>query len=126
MAKDAILVIEGSLRFDDFLGDWRVTARKVLDFDSARELFARRLIISWPHADNPADVVRQLSESLQPYRHGNCSVFVDYHNKKAAARLALGESWSVRATSELINRLQTLAGPDGVRLVYRPPFESPH
>ncbi len=126
VAKDAILVIEGSLRFDDFLGDWRVTARKVLDFDSARESFARRLIIAWPHADNPADVVRQLSESLQPYRHGNCSVFVDYHNKKAAARLALGESWSVRATSELINRLQTLAGPDGVRLVYRPPFESPH
>ncbi len=126
VAKDAILVIEGSLRFDDFLGDWRVTARKILDFDSAREAFARRLIISWPAADSPTDVVRQLSESLKPYRHGSCSVFIDYQNEEATARIALGESWSVRATPDLINRLQTLAGPDSVRLVYRLPSEPQH
>ena len=37
IARDAILVVEGSLRFDDFIDDWRIAAKRIIDIAQARE-----------------------------------------------------------------------------------------
>ena len=42
IAKDAILVVDGGLRWDDFIDDWRLTAKRIIDLDQAREQYARR------------------------------------------------------------------------------------
>ncbi len=41
IAKDAILVVDGSLRFDEFIDDWRLAAKRIMDVDQAREQYAR-------------------------------------------------------------------------------------
>jgi DNA polymerase III alpha subunit len=48
IAKSAILVVEGSLRFDEYIEGWRLTAKRVFDIDHAREQHARRLVLRWP------------------------------------------------------------------------------
>ena len=48
IAKSAILVVEGSLRFDEYIEGWRLTAKRVFDIDQAREQHARRLVLRWP------------------------------------------------------------------------------
>jgi DNA polymerase-3 subunit alpha len=48
VAKDAILVVDGGLRWDDFIDDWRVAAKKIMDVDQAREQYARNLVLRWP------------------------------------------------------------------------------
>ena len=48
IAKSAILIVEGSLRFDEYIEGWRLTAKRVIDIDQAREQHARRLVLRWP------------------------------------------------------------------------------
>jgi DNA polymerase-3 subunit alpha len=121
VAKDAILVVDGSLRYDDFTERWRVTAERVVDLDQAREQYARRIDVSWtaPDAGSPADFVAELKATLAGYRKADgCRVDVCYRSSSAKARLTLGDAWRVRPARELLDRLRELAGMDGVRLIY--------
>jgi len=118
LARDAILVVTGSLRFDDFIDDWRVTAQEIVDIDEAREQHARRLVIDWPSAGGGLQFIHALRETLLPFRQGTCGVWVNYRGPGARARLSLGKDWRVRPARELIDRLAGLVGGTGVRLVY--------
>jgi DNA polymerase-3 subunit alpha len=118
IAPDAILVVEGNLRFDDFIDDWRIHVRRVTDIDEAREQRAARLLIRWRGNGAGEQFVEQLRGALQPFRQGRCPVAVVYEGGGAAARLNLGADWQVRPTGELLQRLGRLVGGENVRLVY--------
>jgi DNA polymerase-3 subunit alpha len=117
IAKSAILVVEGSLRFDEYIEGWRLTAKRVIDIDHAREQNARRLIIRWPeHADR--NFIKALEQALRPYRGGRCAIAIRYHSSAARADLVLSEEWSVKPTRDLTEKLLQLCGNDGFRVVY--------
>ncbi len=120
IAKDSILVIEGRLAFDDFIGAWRVTASQVMDIDQAREKFAGRIVLLWPEDAAGSAFVERLKSTLKPYRQGSCGVAVQYRGAGAQARLTLGQEWRVRPTRELIGQLEELVGRDGLRIIYPP------
>ncbi len=126
VAKDAILVVDGSLRWDDFIDDWRLSAKKILDVDQAREQYARRLVLRWPAGARNGDAHRLVSaieQALRPSQGGRCSVVVRYASDDASAIVQFGEDWRVRPSRELIERLGTLVGPGGVELMYAPRVE---
>ena len=76
IVKDAILIVEGTLRYDDFIEGWRVQAKTLMDIDRARERFARRLWLRWPKEfDEPAGMSR-FEQMLKPYLRGPCGVSV--------------------------------------------------
>ncbi|HYM34776.1 MAG TPA: DNA polymerase III subunit alpha, partial [Steroidobacteraceae bacterium] len=123
IAKDQIVVIEGNLRFDDFIEDWRLNAKRIIDIEQAREKLARRLDIRWPEsaANGSAQTfIISLQGVLKDYRRGQCSVAVHYRSSDARAALTLPDEWSVRPTRELMERLERLVGRDGVKVVYGP------
>ncbi|MFZ2508620.1 MAG: DNA polymerase III subunit alpha [Steroidobacteraceae bacterium] len=120
IARDAILVVEGQLRFDDFIEDWRVNAKKLTPIEELREREARRLIVRWPGGADDIRFIQRLEETLRPCTGGNCSVAVHYMSSGARATLALAEQWSVRPTRELLEGLARLVGRDGVRIMYGP------
>jgi DNA polymerase-3 subunit alpha len=123
VSKDAILVVEGSLRWDDFIDDWRLTAKKILDVDQAREQYARNLVLRWPARARNGDGSRflaQLEQALRPSQGGRCAVAIRYATGDAAAILQFGEQWRVRPSRDLIERLGTLVGREGVELYYAP------
>ncbi|HXW10877.1 MAG TPA: DNA polymerase III subunit alpha, partial [Steroidobacteraceae bacterium] len=124
VTKDAILVVEGGLRWDDFIDDWRLQARRILDVDQAREQYARNLVLRWPagkHRNGDAGkFVTALEHALKPSKGGKCNVAVRYATGDAAAILQFGEQWKVRPSRELIERLGTLVGRDSVELYYAP------
>jgi len=122
IAKDAIVVVDGSLRWDDFIEDWRLAAKRILDVDQAREQYARRLVIRWPSdaLQGGTRFVTVLEQTLRPYCRGRCAVAVRYKSESASAALLLGEEWTVRPARELIERLGQIVGRDGVEVVYAP------
>ncbi len=125
IAKSAILIVEGSLRFDEFIEGWRLTAKRVWDIDQSRELNARRLVLRWP-PDASASFVRTLEQTLRPFKGGRCAVAIRYYNAQARADVVLSEEWSVKPTRELTERLSQLLGHDGFRLIYAPRMDSYH
>ena len=118
IVKDAVLLIEGSLRFDEFSDSWRIAARRVVELDRLREQQASRIVLSWPAAAAPAALLNRLAELLGPCRPGACSVTVRYPGESASASLELGPEWRVRATRGLLEDLEQLLGPGSVRVLY--------
>ncbi len=120
IVKDAILIVEGTLRYDDFIEAWRLQAKTLMDIDRARERFARRLWLRWPaEFDGPSGLAR-FEEMLKPYLKGACSISVVVNRAEYCGRLNLPDSWSVRASRELLDKLSGLVGRDGWHLVYGP------
>ncbi len=122
VTKDAMLVVEGQLKFDDFIHAWRLTARKIRSVDEAIEAFARRLTIRWPTAGNGPDLVDALKKTLEPYAHGECEVCVEYTGPAASVLLTFGDRWAVRVTRELRERLGALLGADRYSIHYPKQF----
>jgi len=120
IVKDAILVVDGSLRYDDFIEAWRLQAKSLMDIDRARERFARRLWLKWPAAFDGPSGMNRFEEMLKPYTRGPCGVSVVINRSDYSGRLNLGDAWSIRPTRELLDKLSAMVGRDGWHLVYGP------
>jgi DNA polymerase-3 subunit alpha len=120
IVKDAILIIDGTLRFDDFIEAWRLQAKSLMDIDRARERFARRLWLKWPAEFDGPQGMNRFEQTLKPYLRGPCGVSVAVSRPDYSGRLNLADSWSVRPTRELLDKLSSLVGRDGWYLVYGP------
>jgi DNA polymerase-3 subunit alpha len=118
LAKDKVLVIEGLVSVDEYSGSFRMRATRIYDIDAAREVYARQLLIRLGQEVAVNGFLAQLANTLQPFREGDCPVWVDYRRPDARARIPLGAEWRVRPTDELLHRLKDLAGEDAVRVIY--------
>jgi DNA polymerase III subunit alpha len=115
IVKDALVLIEGLLRFDEFSDSWRLAARRIIDFDQALEAQARRVVLKWPAARPPA-ALEELAEILMRFRPGPCPVTIEYRAVGAAGALTFGAEWNVRPARELVAELQGLLGRDAVEV----------
>ncbi|HEU5468794.1 MAG TPA: DNA polymerase III subunit alpha [Steroidobacteraceae bacterium] len=120
VARDAILVVEGQLRYDEFIDDWRINARKLTPIDELREREARRLTIRLPAGGGDGRLIGRLEEALRSGRGGRCAVALHYIGGEARGTLTLDDAWSVRPTRALVERLAALVGRDGLRFGYGP------
>jgi DNA polymerase-3 subunit alpha len=120
IVKDAILIVEGTLRFDDFIEAWRLQAKTLIDIDRARERYARRLWLKWPtEFDHPQGMGR-FEQMLKPYLRGPCGVSVVLSRPEYSGKMHLSDEWSVRPTRELLAKLSSMVGREGWYLVYGP------
>ena len=123
VTKDALVLVEGQLRFDEMGDAWRLSARRISELDRAREQQAQRIVLLWPAAPG-ADhglLLQRLAEALAPHRPGPCAIGVRYTGAQAAVSLELGDEWRVRASPALLEALEQLVGAEGLRVVYGPP-----
>jgi DNA polymerase-3 subunit alpha len=118
IAKHAVLIAEGQLKFDDFINGWRLTAKRIRSADDAIEEYARRLTIRWPSDSAGGELVREIQRVLKPFTRGRCEVSIDYRANGAEAALTLGDAWSVRCTRELRDQLTRLLGDDRFLIHY--------
>ncbi len=118
IVRDTVLVIEGTLRWDDFMSAWRLSATHAMSLEQARQKYANRLVIRWNGRQDDVAFAGELKEALEPYRQGSCGVSVHYRGQGAVARLHLGDDWTVRPSLDLLRRLQALAGSGQVRVIY--------
>ncbi|HRX90024.1 MAG TPA: DNA polymerase III subunit alpha [Steroidobacteraceae bacterium] len=135
IVKDALLLIEGQLRFDEFIDAWRLQGRKVTELERLREREARRILLRWPATDsggsaNPASaaaadgqLVERLEATLAPWRGGSCQIAIQYASASARAALSLGAAWNVRPTRELLEQLELLVGQKSLDVLYSAPLD---
>ncbi len=124
IVKDGILIVEGTLRFDDFIEAWRLQAKNLMDIDRARERFARRLWLRWPEEFDGPQGMSRFEELLKPHLKGPCGLSVFISRAQYSGKLNLPDSCSVRASRELLDKLTALVGRDGWYLVYGPRNEN--
>jgi len=118
LAIDKVLVVQGTLAFDDFSGSMRLNAERVYEVDQAREVYAKRLVVDVAELKAGNGFVHSLANVLLPYCEGSCPVGIRYLGSSAQAHITLGNEWRVHPTDELLHRLRELAGDAQVRVVY--------
>ena len=123
LVKDEIVVVSGTLRYDDFIGSWTVNAKNVVHIDRVIESRASGLVLSLAPNGQGENLLVKLHDLLLPFREGNCDVSVRYIGDSASARLSLGPEWTVRPSRELRDKLTELLGNNNVRLTYAPTRE---
>jgi DNA polymerase-3 subunit alpha len=110
--EDALLIIAGTVKPDEYTGGLRVTAEEIMDLEGARTRFATQVRVLLH--DNPD--ANRLMEVLAPYRDTlGCPVSLAYRNDTASCELTLGPHWKVRLAEEL---LEALANLGEVRTAY--------
>ncbi len=121
-SRDSLLIAEGALGIDDYLGTLRLSVEKLYSMEQAREVFARSIQLVWNAADYEREaggLVTKLSAVLEPFKGGSCPVGICYTSKVAKANLQLGDEWRVHPTDELVARLRSLLGGGAVEVRYR-------
>ena len=119
IVKDAILIVDGTLRFDDFIEAWRLQAKSLMDIDRARERFARRLWLRWPAEFDDPQGLNRFEQLLKPHLRGPCGVSVAINRPDYAGRLNLRKRWSrARRRARCSTSSRHLVGRDGWYLVY--------
>jgi DNA polymerase-3 subunit alpha len=119
LIKDRILVVAGSLGFDNFSGQYRLRANELYDMDQARARYARFLEVLLTHEETRSAFSREtFSELLQPYRDGHCPVVIRYDNGHAEAEIKLGDEWSITPTDDCLKRLRKFVGNMQVNVRY--------
>ncbi|HUO94974.1 MAG TPA: DNA polymerase III subunit alpha [Steroidobacteraceae bacterium] len=120
IAKDAILLVEGALRWDEFIEGWRLAAKRLTTVDAAREAQAKKLLVRWPAGADEGATLAALESSLKPARGGRCAVAVYYTGAVGQVLLEFAADWNVRPGRALIEGLARHFGADAVRLAYHP------
>ena len=120
IVKDAILIVDGTLRFDDFIEAWRLQAKTLMDIDRARERFARRLWLRWPAEFDGPEGMNRFEQVLKPHLRGPCGISVAVNRPDYTGRLNLPDTWSVHASRALLDKLTAVVGREGWHLVYGP------
>jgi DNA polymerase-3 subunit alpha len=120
LIKDEIVVVTGTLRYDDFVGGWQINVSKVASIDDVIETNARSMILSLKTNGQDEHSLTRLQDLLLQHREGKCDVAVRYVGSDAAVRLTLGPEWTVRPSRELRDKLTELLGQNSVRLLYAP------
>jgi DNA polymerase-3 subunit alpha len=126
LAPDAVIVVTGTLRPDQFTNGWTLTANEVKTLTEARAALADHLALTLDlsapaaHAAG-AEQVRALAAELDAHRAENgLPIRLHYRQPQAAMMLRFGERWRVEPSDALLRRLQQLLGAEAaVEVVYR-------
>ncbi|HID49405.1 MAG TPA: DNA polymerase III subunit alpha, partial [Chromatiales bacterium] len=118
LAKDSLIVVEGEVSVDEYTGGYKMSARAIYDIGQAREHFARKLVVQVEAGRAANGFIKELQTTLAPFREGRCPVMLEYLRPGARAEIALGESWQVHPTDELLHRLREAMGKERVRMEY--------
>ena len=116
LVKDALLVIKGVISEDDFTGGLKMVAESIQSIYQARcsKLLCLELLVS----EGSTDWVDKFRSTINSYRNGNCSVFVNYEQEHARCALKLGRDWKVQPQDGLLIALREQFGEKSVILRY--------
>ena len=85
---DKVIIASGEVSLDDFSGRLRMQVKELYDIESARERFAKCMVIQ-VNADRAANgYVKHLAELLAPHKAGQCPVIVHYQTPFAEALIS--------------------------------------
>lgn len=118
LVKDQLVVVEGEVSIDAFSGGYRMSCRQIQDMTTARETYARRMVVHLSEAQMQSGAVEQLQAILKPYSGGACPMMIAYQKSNAQAMLKLGANWAVKPTDALINQLNYAFGEQAVDIIY--------
>lgn len=118
LIKGNIIIMEAEVTYDANAKLHKLSAKKVMSIEQARELYAKEIELTLINQQISANLVASIQSILQPHAHGHCPVTIHYQNQHAKAKLHVDQKWWVEPTDQLLKELKQLLGNDAVRVRY--------
>ena len=118
LAKDTIVIVEGSVANDDYSGSLSMRARTVRSLLQARQDYASELTIEVSDEMLDPQLTDWLEKTLAGAGGGHCPVSLLYRQAGGKARVRLGERFQVLPSDELLQELRDCVGTERVALQY--------
>ncbi|NBI42091.1 DNA polymerase III subunit alpha [[Haemophilus] felis] len=119
LQKDAVVIVSGSVSFDEYSSGMKMTVRELMSLDEARSRYAKNLSICLEQQQSTPDLLKKLQDILQPYVGGTLPIVVYYSTPKAIATAKMGVEWSVTPSDDLLAELVNLLGNSAVELTFK-------
>ena len=118
LGKDQLVIVEGTVDFDDYSGGVGMRARSVRSLLQARQDYVSELTIEISHDMVDDRMAARIERTLAGAGGGNCPVSLIYKQARNRARVRLGERWQVVPSDELLHELRECVGTERVLLLY--------
>lgn len=118
--KDKLLIIEGEIQRDEFTGNTRVLAKKILDISEARESHAKNLLIKLSKSVIKPALLDDLQKIMSNFCPGLCLTRIAYTHPelKTQVYLNLGDNWRVKPEDDLLKALRESFGEESISIQY--------
>ncbi|ACA32318.1 DNA polymerase III subunit alpha [Histophilus somni] len=118
LQKDTVVIVSGTVSFDDFSQGLKMSVRELMTLDEARSRYAKNLAISLSQEQITPHFIRQLKGIIEPCSGGSLPIHLYYQSKDGRALIRFGVQWSVYPTDELLSALVTMLGENAVELEF--------
>jgi len=118
LGNDQLVIVEGTVDFDDYSGGVGMRARSVRSLLQARQAYVSELTIEVSHDMVDDRMAARIERTLAGAGGGNCPVSLIYKQARNRARVRLGERWQVVPSDELLHELRECVGTERVLLLY--------
>lgn len=118
LSKDKIVIVEGTVAHDDYSGGLSMRVKGVRDLTQARQNYASCLTLRVNSQTLDEPLTDRLEQILTGARGGTCPVSMVYLQPRNRARFALGQSWQVAPSDELLEALREQLGHEQVVIEY--------
>lgn len=121
LKEDQLIIIKGTVSFDDYSGGLRVTADEIYDLQLAREARARSLQLQLTEQQYDT---KKLHRLLNPYRAEpennipGVAVELLLENNQYDCQVRLGPEWRVRLADTMLEQLEEWLGQHKVEIAY--------
>jgi DNA polymerase-3 subunit alpha len=122
LTRGRILLIDGSLREDEYSGGFSLRAKQCWDFQQLCAQQGRRLSFNADLREHEA--FEKIEAVLAQFRPGGTPLRLSIRTATAHGTLDLNGSQSVRADPQLLGRLRALPGISDVQLALQRPWSS--
>jgi len=119
ISRDDIVIIDGTLRLDDYTNRLSFRAKSINSIENARIIFATGIKIKVVNEEDLSVLISNF-ENLFSSKDvtGKCLVRIDYMASGITQSLVLGENYKIAPTSDIINGLKKLDCVEGLELIY--------
>lgn len=118
LLDNAVLLIEGEVRLDDFSGGYRVQCTRCYSLAQVRQIFGKQLRLRLVAEKNKTADLAHLQKILQPFCGGRCIVVCEYQSATQIAEIQFGQAWQVKLQEPMLTQLRELLGMDAVEIRY--------
>ena len=116
LIKDTVLVIQGSVSFDEYTEGTRAQAETVLSLDEARQHFSRHLLLEINGRDYTQERLEALQLLLSHQPRGRCRIKINYTGGDAKTVINLEQA--LLPSDDVLAHISEMVGGSNLQLVY--------
>jgi len=117
LKNDAILVVQGIVEQDNYSGNLKMRANKILTLDEAQQKMVKTVFLKADQQDLTAANIAQISNILNQNK-GSCPVVLQYCAQNAKVWLKFGANWQVMPSMALQKQLSAVLPPSNINFNY--------